>query len=141
MKMEEQIIRSAQVVLQAFIDEMREWEIKWNKISKEYDDFIPEYLEKDQLKEVINIQDKCLSKKALSLEQSRRSVLNFRTPPEHDQVITGYEIINKKKIEFLATNEYADLYYKYWVILEDDGWKIDAKKKDSDNWRTRRQLF
>jgi hypothetical protein len=82
--MEEEMIQSAQAVLQDFMDEMKEYEIKCEKLENENEnyyetDFFEEFCQ-IQLNDVIRIQDKYLSKKALSLEQSRRIALNFQPP-------------------------------------------------------------
>lgn len=91
--MDESMIQSAQAVLQGFMDEMKEWEIKWYKVNIEADYQQLIILQKGQIKELINIQDKCLSKKSRSLEQSRRSILDVQSPPEYDQTIVKYEVL------------------------------------------------
>ncbi|MDQ9011132.1 NTF2 fold immunity protein [Acinetobacter gerneri] len=96
-------MQKAKKILEDFINEMKSYEIKWGELmQKDLEKTLSEECNQKRLKEVIEIQEKYLSKKALSLQQDRRITLTFGIPPEYNQEIVNENIVNKKKIEFDA---------------------------------------
>lgn len=96
-------MEEAKKVLEDFINEMKSYEIKWGELMQnDLEKTVSEECNQKRLKEVIEIQEKYLSKKALSLQQDRRITLIFGIPPEYNQEIVNENIVNKKKIEFDA---------------------------------------
>lgn len=139
---------TAKQVLEEFIDEMRKFEEYWGVILQK---FLNERSEENlmhlqssnekRLSDIINIQDKFLSKKALSLKQDRRTTLTYRIPPEYNQVITSERKINDKKYEIDVLLEDGEKK-TYTLILENGEWKIDQMAfMYYDKWKKSRQLF
>ncbi|GET46819.1 NTF2 fold immunity protein [Capnocytophaga felis] len=143
----------AKQVLEAFINEMKNFEEFWgeklqnflNDRSEEGLLRLKEKLMEDnrekRLSEIINIQEKFLSKKALSLKQDRRTTLTYQIPPEYNQIITSERKINDKKYEINVLDDDNDKK-TYVLILEDGEWKIDQMAfMYYDKWKKSRQLF
>ncbi|MFV5516524.1 NTF2 fold immunity protein [Acinetobacter gerneri] len=133
---------SPESVLESFINEMKVYEIKWGELmQKDLDAIFSDLNCEKRLAEIIYIQNKYLSKKALSLDQARRVNLSFRTPPEYDQRITDENILNSRTVEiFTAVNDDSECR-KFTLTLENEGWKIDKMSTNISNWKNSRQLF
>ncbi|KRW40833.1 hypothetical protein AO727_16730, partial [Acinetobacter baumannii] len=98
-------VENAKLVLENFINQMKDWEKKWGNVLEKNPDLIfnEEGME-SRLNELVMIQNEYLSDKALSLKQDRRVTLTFGIPPEYEQLISKENIINEKKIEFYTKN-------------------------------------
>ncbi|ATA88307.1 hypothetical protein CGC58_00290 [Capnocytophaga stomatis] len=147
----------AKQVLQAFINEMRNFEEFWganlqsflSDRSEEGLSRLKEKLTEDsnnnsrakRLSDIIDIQDKYLSKKALSLKQDRRITLTYQIPPEYNQTIICERKINDKKYEIDVLDD-DNNKKTYTLILEKGEWKIDQMAfMYYDKWKKSRQLF
>lgn len=143
----------AKEVLEKFINEMKNFEAFWGaKIQHLLNDRSEEALSQLQKcnlteerekrrSEIIVIQDRFLSKKALSLKQNRRTTLTYQIPPEYNQVITSERKINDKKHEIDVALENGEKK-TYTLVLEEGAWKIDQMAfMYYDKWKKSRQLF
>ncbi|MDC5391835.1 RhsIA family immunity protein, partial [Acinetobacter baumannii] len=119
-------VENAKLVLENFINQMKDWEKKWGNILEKNPDLIfnEEGME-SRLNELVMIQNEYLSDKALSLKQDRRITLTFGIPPEYEQVISKENIINERKIEFYTKNNEGKESRFYTLIYENNNWKID----------------
>lgn len=121
-------MQTAKDVFLDFIDQMQNWENEMAQAMKKHGELYilnPEFSEKMRQK-LINIQEKCLSQKALSLTQDRRLALNFQEPPEYDQIIVVENAINSKKVEIISHQNGDDnVVYQYTLVLENQLWKVD----------------
>ncbi|AUM26778.1 NTF2 fold immunity protein [Acinetobacter pittii] len=135
-------VENAKLVLENFINQMKDWEKKWGNILEKNPDLIfnEEGME-SRLNELVMIQNEYLSDKALSLKQDRRVTLTFGIPPEYEQLISKENIINEKKIEFYTKNNEGKECRIYTLICENNNWKIDIMKIDSLDWKSSRQVF
>ncbi|NDX19621.1 NTF2 fold immunity protein [Acinetobacter baumannii] len=135
-------VENAKLVLENFINQMKDWEKKWGNILEKNPDLIfnEEGME-SRLNELVMIQNEYLSDKALSLKQDRRITLTFGIPPEYEQVISKENIINEGKIEFYTKNNEGKESRFYTLIYENNNWKIDIMKIDSLDWKSSRQVF
>ncbi|MFW1842796.1 NTF2 fold immunity protein [Acinetobacter pittii] len=135
-------VENAKLVLENFINQMKDWEKKWGNILEKNQDLIfnEEGME-SRLNELVMIQNEYLSDKALSLKQDRRVTLTFGIPPEYEQIISKENIINEKKIEFYTKNNEGKECRIYTLIYENNNWKIDIMKIDSLDWKCSRQVF
>ncbi|CAA0286486.1 NTF2 fold immunity protein [Acinetobacter baumannii] len=135
-------VENAKLVLENFINQMKDWEKKWGNILEKNPDLIfnEEGME-SRLNELVMIQNEYLSDKALSLKQDRRITLTFGIPPEYEQVISKENIINERKIEFYTKNNEGKESRIYTLIYENNNWKIDIMKIDSLDWKSSRQVF
>lgn len=135
-------VENAKLVLENFINQMKDWEKKWGNILEKNPDLIfnEEGME-SRLNELVMIQNEYLSDKALSLKQDRRITLTFGIPPEYEQVISKENIINEWKIEFYTKNNEGKESRFYTLIYENNNWKIDIMKIDSLDWKSSRQVF
>ncbi|EJB8413094.1 TPA: hypothetical protein PVK60_003597 [Acinetobacter baumannii] len=135
-------VENAKLVLENFINQMKDWEKKWGNILEKNPDLIfnEEGME-SRLNELVMIQNEYLSDKALSLKQDRRITLTFGIPPEYEQVISKENIINERKIEFYTKNNEGKESRFYTLIYENNNWKIDIMKIDSLDWKSSRQVF
>lgn len=135
-------VENAKLVLENFINQMKDWEKKWGKVLEKNPDLIfNEEGVESRLNELVMIQNEYLSDKALSLKQDRRVTLTFGIPPEYEQLISKENIINKKKIEFYTKNNEGKECRIYTLICENNNWKIDIMKIDSLDWKSSRQVF
>lgn len=133
---------AAKQQLESFINEMVHWEKKWgNVLESNPDELFSENGMNLRLDELVTIQNKYLSSKALSLQQDRRMTLSFTIPPEYNQVISEVTLLTGKKVEIQTKNDEGDNCRIYTLILEGDTWKVDIMKIDSLNWRSSRQVF
>ncbi|MCH4243021.1 NTF2 fold immunity protein [Acinetobacter gerneri] len=133
---------AAKQQLESFINEMVNWEKKWgNVLESNPDELFSENGMNLRLDELVTIQNKYLSSKALSLQQDRRVTLSFTIPPEYNQVISEVTLLTGKKVEICTKNDEGDDCRIYTLILEGDAWKVDIMKIDSLNWRSSRQVF
>ncbi|MBN6511622.1 NTF2 fold immunity protein [Acinetobacter pittii] len=135
-------VENAKLVLENFINQMKDWEKKWGNVLERNPDLIfnEEGME-SRLNELVMIQNEYLSDKALSLKQDRRITLTFGIPPEYEQLISKENIINEKKIEFYTKNNEGKECRIYTLICENNNWKIDIMKVDSLDWKSSRQVF
>ncbi|MDC5275701.1 RhsIA family immunity protein [Acinetobacter baumannii] len=135
-------VENAKLVLENFINQMKDWEKKWGNVLEKNPDLIfnEEGME-SRLNELVMIQNEYLSDKALSLKQDRRVTLTFGIPPEYEQFISKENIINEKKIEFYTKNNEGKECRIYTLIYENNNWKIDIMKIDSLDWKSSRQVF
>lgn len=135
-------VENPKLVLENFINQMKDWEKKWGNILEKNPDLIfnEEGME-SRLNELVMIQNEYLSDKALSLKQDRRATLTFGIPPEYEQIISKENIINEKKIEFYTKNNEGKECRIYILIYENNNWKIDIMKIDSLDWKYSRQVF
>ncbi|XZW20176.1 NTF2 fold immunity protein [Acinetobacter baumannii] len=135
-------VENAKLVLENFINQMKDWEKKWGNVLEKNPDLIfnEEGME-SRLNELVMIQNEYLSDKALSLKQDRRVTLTFGIPPEYEQLISKENIINEKKIEFYTKNNEGKECRIYILIYENNNWKIDIMKIDSLDWKSSRQVF
>ncbi|WP_445405278.1 NTF2 fold immunity protein [Acinetobacter pittii] len=135
-------VENAKLVLENFINQMKDWEKKWGNVLERNPDLIfnEEGME-SRLNELVMIQNEYLSDKALSLKQDRRITLTFGIPPEYEQIISKENIINEKKIEFYTKNNEGKECRIYTLICENNNWKIDIMKIDSLDWKSSRQVF
>lgn len=135
-------VENAKLVLENFINQMKDWEKKWGNILEKNQDLIfnEEGME-SRLNELVMIQNEYLSDKALSLKQDRRVTLTFGIPPEYEQIISKENIVNEKKIEFYTKNNEGKECRIYTLIYENNNWKIDIMKIDSLDWKCSRQVF
>ncbi|MEI1703022.1 NTF2 fold immunity protein [Acinetobacter baumannii] len=135
-------VENAKLVLENFINQMKDWEKKWGNILEKNPDLIfnEEGME-SRLNELVMIQNEYLSDKALSLKQDRRITLTFGIPPEYEQVISKENIINEREIEFYTKNNEGKESRFYTLIYENNNWKIDIMKIDSLDWKSSRQVF
>lgn len=135
-------VENAKLVLENFINQMKDWEKKWGDVLEKNPDLIfnEEGME-SRLNELVMIQNEYLSDKALSLKQDRRVTLTFGIPPEYEQLISKENIINEKKIEFYTKNNEGKECRIYTLIYENNNWKIDIMKIDSLDWKSSRQVF
>lgn len=135
-------VENAKLVLENFINQMKDWEKKWGNVLEKNPDLIfnEEGME-SRLNELTMIQNEYLSDKALSLKQDRRITLTFGIPPEYEQLISKENIINEKKIEFYTKNNEGKECRIYTLICENNNWKIDIMKIDSLDWKSSRQVF
>ncbi|HFP7025635.1 TPA: NTF2 fold immunity protein [Acinetobacter baumannii] len=135
-------VENAKLVLENFINQMKDWEKKWGNILEKNPDLIfnEEGME-SRLNELVMIQNEYLSDKALSLKQDRRITLTFGIPPEYEQVISKENIINERKIEFYTKNNEGKESRFYTLIYENNNWKIDIMKIDLLDWKSSRQVF
>ncbi|MFV5366059.1 NTF2 fold immunity protein [Acinetobacter oleivorans] len=135
-------VENAKLVLENFINQMKDWEKKWGNVLEKNPDLIfnEEGME-SRLNELVMIQNEYLSDKALSLKQDRRITLTFGIPPEYEQLISKQNIINEKKIEFYTKNNEGKECRIYILICENNNWKIDIMKIDSLDWKSSRQVF
>lgn len=127
-----------------FINQMKNWEIEQTQAFKKYgaNYIVGEEFSKIMRQKLIDIQEKFLSQKALSLQQGRRLSMNFGEPPEYDQVMISENLINSKKCEITSSqNGDDDLKYRYTLVLENNLWKIDKVAHSWMKWRASRQLF
>ncbi|MEH1374696.1 NTF2 fold immunity protein, partial [Acinetobacter baumannii] len=122
-------VENAKLVLENFINQMKDWEKKWGNVLEKNPDLIfnEEGME-SRLNELVMIQNEYLSDKALSLKQDRRVTLTFGIPPEYEQLISKENIINEKKIEFYTKNNEGKECRIYTLIYENNNWKIDIMK-------------
>ncbi|MDC4987369.1 RhsIA family immunity protein, partial [Acinetobacter baumannii] len=132
-------VENAKLVLENFINQMKDWEKKWGNVLEKNPDLIfnEEGME-SRLNELVMIQNEYLSDKALSLKQDRRVTLTFGIPPEYEQLISKENIINEKKIEFYTKNNEGKECRIYTLIYENNNWKIDIMKIDSLDWKSSR---
>ena len=135
-------VKNAKLVLENFINQMKDWEKKWGNVLEKNPDLIfnEEGME-SRLNELVMIQNEYLSDKALSLKQDRRVTLTFGIPPEYEQLISKENVINEKKIEFYTKNNEGKECRIYTLICENNNWKIDIMKIDSLDWKSSRQVF
>ncbi|MFI8147054.1 NTF2 fold immunity protein [Acinetobacter sp. ABJ_C5_2] len=134
--------KKAKLVLETFINQMKDWEKKWGNVLEKNSDLIfNEKVMETRLNELVMIQNEYLSDKALSLRQDRRITLTFSIPPEYEQVISKENILNEKKIEFYIKNNKGEECRVYVLIYENNNWKIDIMKIDSLDWKSSRQIF
>lgn len=135
-------VENAKLVLENFINQMKDWEKKWGNVLEKNPDLIfnEEGME-SRLNELVMIQNEYLSDKALSLKQDRRVTLTFGIPPEYEQLISKENVINEKKIEFYTKNNEGKECRIYTLICENNNWKIDIMKIDSLDWKSSRQVF
>ncbi|MFV5640229.1 MULTISPECIES: NTF2 fold immunity protein [Acinetobacter] len=135
-------VENAKLVLENFINKMKDWEKKWGGVLEKNPDLIfnEEGME-SRLNELVMIQNEYLSDKALSLKQDRRVTLTFGIPPEYEQLISKENIINEKKIEFYTKNNEGKECRIYTLICENNNWKVDIMKIDSLDWKSSRQVF
>ena len=107
-------MKTAHETLAEFIQLMKDFELYWGEILQNYideDNFGEFYSEENKVKlseGIKSIQHKFLSKRALSLKQSRLEALTFRMPPEYNQTITAERKISDKKYEI------DFMYYDKW---------------------------
>ncbi|MGR2826404.1 hypothetical protein FY048_12920 [Acinetobacter sp. 1124_18A] len=135
-------VENAKLVLENFINKMKDWEKKWGDVLEKNPDLIfNEAGMESRLNELVMIQNEYLSDKALSLKQDRRITLTFGIPPEYEQLISKENIINEKKIEFYTKNNEGKECRIYTLICENSNWKIDIMKIDSLDWKSSRQVF
>ncbi|OFN32607.1 hypothetical protein HMPREF2600_09170, partial [Neisseria sp. HMSC077D05] len=137
----------AHETLAEFIQLMKDFELYWGKILQNYideDNFEEFYSEENKVKlseGIKSIQHKFLSKRALSLKQSRLEALTFRMPPEYNETITSERKISDKKYE-IDVLDYRGKKKTYTLVLEGGEWKIDQMGfMYCDKWKKSRQLF
>ena len=134
-------MESAKVVLENFINEMKNYEIEWgNLMQQSVENALSDESNEKRLEQVIEIQNRYLSDKALSLKQDRRITLTFGIPPEYDQRIVNEKNIGKNKIEFDVYRD-EEIYRIYTLVFEKNSWKIDKMAIGSMNWKVTRQIF
>lgn len=121
-------MQTAKDVFLDFIDQMRNWENEMAQAMKKHGElYICDHAFSEKMRQqLIDIQEKCLSQKALSLTQDRRLALNFQVPPEYDQIIVAENAINSKKVEIVSHQNGDDnVVYQYTLVLENQLWKVD----------------
>ena len=140
-------MKTAHETLAEFIQLMKDFELYWGKILQNYideDNFEEFYSEENKVKlseGIKSIQHKFLSKRALSLKQSRLEALTFRMPPEYNETITSERKISDKKYE-IDVLDYRGKKKTYTLVLEGGEWKIDQMGfMYCDKWKKSRQLF
>ncbi|OFO29611.1 hypothetical protein HMPREF3050_09355 [Neisseria sp. HMSC065D04] len=140
-------MKTAHETLAEFIQLMKDFELYWGEILQNYideDNFEEFYSEENKVKlseGIKSIQHKFLSKRALSLKQSRLEALTFRMPPEYNETITSERKISDKKYE-IDVLDYRGKKKTYTLVLEDGEWKIDQMGfMYCDKWKKSRQLF
>ena len=140
-------MKTAHETLAEFIQKMKDFELYWGEILQNYideDNFEEFYSEENKVKlseGIKSIQHKFLSKRALSLKQSRLEALTFRMPPEYNETITSERKISDKKYE-IDVLDYRGKKKTYTLVLEDGEWKIDQMGfMYCDKWKKSRQLF
>ena len=140
-------MKTAHETLAEFIQLMKDFELYWGEILQNYideDNFEEFYSEENKVKlseGIKSIQHKFLSKRALSLKQSRLEALTFRMPPEYNETITSERKIRDKKYE-IDVLDYRGKKKTYTLVLEDGEWKIDQMGfMYCDKWKKSRQLF
>ena len=140
-------MKTAHETLAEFIQLMRDYELYWGEILQNYideDNFEEFYSEENKVKlseGIKSIQHKFLSKRALSLKQSRLEALTFRMPPEYNETITSERKISDKKYE-IDVLDYRGKKKTYTLVLEGGEWKIDQMGfMYCDKWKKSRQLF
>ena len=140
-------MKTAHETLAEFIQLMRDYELYWGEILQNYideDNFEEFYSEENKVKlseGIKSIQHKFLSKRALSLKQSRLEALTFRMPPEYNETITSERKISDKKYE-IDVLDYRGEKKTYTLVLEGGEWKIDQMGfMYCDKWKKSRQLF
>ena len=140
-------MKTAHETLAEFIQLMKDFELYWGEILQNYideDNFEEFYSEENKVKlseGIKSIQHKFLSKRALSLKQSRLEALTFRMPPEYNETITSERKISDKKYE-IDVLDYRGKKKNYTLVLEDGEWKIDQMGfMYCDKWKKSRQLF
>ena len=140
-------MKTAHETLAEFIQLMKDFELYWGEILQNYideDNFEEFYSEENKVKlsqGIKSIQHKFLSKRALSLKQSRLEALTFRMPPEYNETITSERKISDKKYE-IDVLDYRGKKKTYTLVLEDGEWKIDQMGfMYYDKWKKSRQLF
>lgn len=136
------MIKEAKIVLESFIREMKAWEMKWGRVLEQspHELFSEDGMEL-RLTELVNVQNKYLSEKALLMQQDRRITLTFGVPPEYDQKIVNENVINDKTSEFVTVNNEEKECRVYTLVNEKLVWKIDLMKIDSIDWKSSRQVF
>lgn len=140
-------MKTAHETLAEFIQLMKDFELYWGEILQNYideDNFEEFYSEENKVKlseGIKSIQHKFLSKRVLSLKQSRLEALTFRMPPEYNQTITAERKISDKKYE-IDVLEDGEEKKTYTLVLEGGEWKIDQMGfMYYDKWKKSRQLF
>ena len=140
-------MKTAHETLAEFIQLMKDFELYWGEILQNYideDNFEEFYSEENKVKlseGIKSIQHKFLSKRALSLKQSRLEALTFRMPPEYNETITSERKISDTKYE-IDVLDYRGKKKTYTLVLEDGEWKIDQMGfMYCDKWKKSRQLF
>ena len=140
-------MKTAHETLAEFIQQMKDFELYWGEILQNYmdkDNFGEFYSEENKVKlseGIKSIQHKFLSKRALSLKQSRLEALTFRVPPEYNQTITSERKISDKKYEIDVLDD-SGKKKTYTLVLEGGEWKIDQMGfMYYDKWKKSRQLF
>ena len=140
-------MKTAHETLAEFIQLMKDFELYWGEILQNYideDNFEEFYSEENKVKlseGIKSIQHKFLSKRALSLKQSRLEALTFRMPPEYNETITSERKISDKKYE-IDVLDHRGKKKTYTLVLEDGEWKIDQMGfMYCDKWKKSRQLF
>ena len=140
-------MKTAHETLAEFIQLMKDFELYWGEILQNYmdkDNFGEFYSEENKVKlseGIKSIQHKFLSKRALSLTQSRLEALTFRMPPEYNQTITAEQKISDKKYEIDVLDDRGEKK-TYTLVLEGGEWKIDQMGfMYYDKWKKSRQLF
>lgn len=139
------MIPTAREALLTFITLMKNFEIHWMTVWESYypdnASSFDENEEEKMIHELNEIFDKSLSKKALSLSQTRLVALCMQNPPEYNQEIINETKISNKKYEF-SVKENNKTDRKYIIVLEDGLWKIDSLFIFLDGkWRRRSNQF
>lgn len=135
-------MKNALITLKNFIDDMKAYETQWGSLmQKSLDEAFSDESNQKRLAQIIEIQNRYLSKKALSLKQDRRSTLTFRMPPEYDQLIINEQTVNHRTILFDVQCVNDTECRKYTVVLEDDHWKVDKMAISFMSWKATRQIF
>ena len=126
---------------------MKDFELYWEEILQNYmdkDNFEEFYSEENKVKlseGIKSIQHKFLSKRALSLKQSRLEALTFRMPPEYNETITSERKISDKKYE-IDVLDYRGKKKTYTLVLEGGEWKIDQMGfMYYDKWKSSANCF
>ena len=134
-------MKNALITLKNFIDDMKAYETQWGSLmQKSLDEAFSDESNQKRLAQIIEIQNRYLSNKALSLKQDRRTTLTFAIPPEYDQEIMNVTEFKKHQVEFEVSRD-KECYRRYIMIFEQENWKVDKMAIASMNWKVTRQIF
>lgn len=140
-------MKTAQETLTQFIQKMKDFELYWGELAQKsldegtFFEINEDENSKKRTDEIKKIQHQFLSKKALSLRQSRQEAPYFGIPPEYNQTITFERKISDKKYEIDVLDDREEKK-TYTLVLEGGEWKIDQIGfMYYDKWKKSRQLF
>ena len=134
-------MKNALITLKNFIDDMKAYETQWGSLmQKSLEEVFSDESNQKRLAQIIEIQNRYLSNKALSLKQDRRTTLTFAIPPEYDQEIMNVTEFKKHQVEFEVSRD-KECYRRYIMIFEQENWKVDKMAIASMNWKVTRQIF